>query len=165
VGADRKGPLVAFIVVAIIAAILLITSVRSQAATGWLGRAVPSAPGVVHAVGGGLDRVTEQGSGVARTTTGLLAPSDSDDATARVAHAPVSPSWSGDRPTTEPGTRATTRPGRHLGRAQLDHGHAGQFHPDHGRELGRREHQRGVTGQSSAARVATTESSGSSPTR
>jgi hypothetical protein len=31
VGADRKGPLVAFIVVAIIAAILLVTSVRSHA--------------------------------------------------------------------------------------------------------------------------------------
>jgi hypothetical protein len=77
VGADRKGPLVAFIVVAIIAAILLITSVRSQAATGRLGRAVPSAP--------------------------------------------VSPSWSGARPTTK----------------------AGHIQPDHGRQLGRRE----VTGQ------------------
>jgi hypothetical protein len=32
VGADRKGPLVAFIIVAIVAAILLVTSVRSQAA-------------------------------------------------------------------------------------------------------------------------------------
>jgi hypothetical protein len=37
VGVDRKGPLVAFIVVAIIAAVLLITSVRSQAAPGWPG--------------------------------------------------------------------------------------------------------------------------------
>jgi len=33
---DRRGPLVAFIVVAISAAILLVTSVRSQAAPGWL---------------------------------------------------------------------------------------------------------------------------------
>lgn len=33
---DRRGPLVAFVVVAIIAAILLVTSVRSQAAPGWL---------------------------------------------------------------------------------------------------------------------------------
>jgi hypothetical protein len=32
VGADRRGPLVAFVVVAIIAAILLVTSVRSHAA-------------------------------------------------------------------------------------------------------------------------------------
>ena len=33
---DRRGPLAAFIVVAVIAAILLVTSVRSQAAPGWL---------------------------------------------------------------------------------------------------------------------------------
>ena len=34
-GADRRGPLVAFIVIAVIAAILLVTSVRSQAAPRW----------------------------------------------------------------------------------------------------------------------------------
>jgi hypothetical protein len=33
VGADRKGPLAALVVVALIAVILLVTSVRSQAAT------------------------------------------------------------------------------------------------------------------------------------
>ncbi len=38
VGADRRGPLAAFVVVAIIAAILLVTSVRSQGAQ-------PSPPG------------------------------------------------------------------------------------------------------------------------
>ena len=32
-GADHRGPLLAFIIIAIVAAILLITSVRSQAAT------------------------------------------------------------------------------------------------------------------------------------
>jgi len=36
VGADRRGPLAAFVVIAIIAAVLLVTSVRSQAAPGWL---------------------------------------------------------------------------------------------------------------------------------
>jgi hypothetical protein len=36
VGANRRGPLAAFVVIAIIAAILLVTSVRSQAAPGWL---------------------------------------------------------------------------------------------------------------------------------
>jgi hypothetical protein len=36
VGADHRGPLAAFIVVAIIAVVLLVTSVRSQAAPGWL---------------------------------------------------------------------------------------------------------------------------------
>jgi hypothetical protein len=35
VRADRRGPLLAFIVVAIIAAIMLVTSVRSQAEPGW----------------------------------------------------------------------------------------------------------------------------------
>jgi hypothetical protein len=34
VGADRKGPLAAFVVIAIIAAVLLVTSVRSQAEPG-----------------------------------------------------------------------------------------------------------------------------------
>jgi hypothetical protein len=36
VGADHKGPLAAFVVIAIIAAVLLVTSVRSQADDGWL---------------------------------------------------------------------------------------------------------------------------------
>jgi hypothetical protein len=36
VGADRRRPLAAFVVIAIIAAVLLVTSVRSQAAPGWL---------------------------------------------------------------------------------------------------------------------------------
>jgi hypothetical protein len=36
VGANRRGPLAAFVVIAIIAAILLVTSVRSQASPGWL---------------------------------------------------------------------------------------------------------------------------------
>jgi hypothetical protein len=36
VGADHKGPLAAFVVIAIIAAVLLVTSVRSQADEGWL---------------------------------------------------------------------------------------------------------------------------------
>jgi hypothetical protein len=38
VGADRRGPLVAFIVIAVIAAILLVTSVRSRAAPRWVDR-------------------------------------------------------------------------------------------------------------------------------
>jgi hypothetical protein len=36
VGADHRGPLAAFVVIAIIAAVLLVTSVRSQAAPAWL---------------------------------------------------------------------------------------------------------------------------------
>ena len=41
-GADHKGPLAAFVVVAVIAAVLLVTSVRSQAASGWLNRHLPA---------------------------------------------------------------------------------------------------------------------------
>jgi hypothetical protein len=57
VGADRKGPLAAFVVIAIIAAVLLVTSVRSQADPGGAGqqRLAASAdvdPGF-HAVAGG----------------------------------------------------------------------------------------------------------------
>jgi hypothetical protein len=36
VGAEHKGPLAAFVVIAVIAGVLLVTSVRSQAAPGWL---------------------------------------------------------------------------------------------------------------------------------
>jgi hypothetical protein len=36
VGGDRRGPLAAFVVIAIVTAVLLVTSVRSQAAPGWL---------------------------------------------------------------------------------------------------------------------------------
>jgi hypothetical protein len=90
VGADRKGPLAAFIVVAVIAAILLVTSVRSQAAPGWLGRGVPAALSAVGApdapaeawrvVGGGLDRVVRTGADAVRHAT-------PDALTGHVAHA------------------------------------------------------------------------------
>jgi len=73
-GADRKGPLAAFIVVAIIAAILLVTSVRSQAATGWLRNALPSPPNVVSAVDGGFDQIVEQGADLVHRSTGLVPP-------------------------------------------------------------------------------------------
>jgi hypothetical protein len=43
VGADRKGPLAAFVVVALIAAILLVTSVRSQAAP-WFSARIAAGP-------------------------------------------------------------------------------------------------------------------------
>jgi hypothetical protein len=69
VGADRKGPLAAFIVIAIIAAILLVTSVRSQAATGWLRDALPSTPTVVNAVGDGVDQIVEGGSVLVQGST------------------------------------------------------------------------------------------------
>jgi hypothetical protein len=73
-GADRKGPLAAFIVVAIIAAILLVTSVRSQAAAGWLRSALPSPPNVVSAVNGGADQIVEQGADLVRRSAELVPP-------------------------------------------------------------------------------------------
>ena len=42
-GADRRGPLAAFVIVALIAAILLVTSVRSQAAP-WFRSTVVAGP-------------------------------------------------------------------------------------------------------------------------
>jgi hypothetical protein len=54
VGADHKGPLAAFAVVAIIAGVLLVTSVRSQAAPSWFNpnrlpaAVVVGAAGLVH---------------------------------------------------------------------------------------------------------------------
>ena len=53
---DRRAPLVAFIVVAIIAVILLVTSVRSQAAPGL-------APPIHHAAGAPTLSVAVQASG------------------------------------------------------------------------------------------------------
>jgi hypothetical protein len=48
VGTDRKGPLAAFVVIAVVAAILLVTSVRSQAKPQWFDPGEPS-PTVVAA--------------------------------------------------------------------------------------------------------------------
>jgi hypothetical protein len=55
VSTEHKGPLAAFIVVAVIAGILLVTSVRSQAATGWLIDQLPTAAVVVSAPGAATD--------------------------------------------------------------------------------------------------------------
>ncbi len=155
-GADRKGPLAAFIVVAIIAAILLITSVRSQAATAWLGRALPSTPGVVRAVGGGLDHVFEQGAVLVHKAR-PVAPPESRATSATTAGAPVAPGNAtpshegaappaphpvhhqsghlvGPAPTAPPVGSApdAVRPGRHLGWTHAPHGGHGHGRPDQG---------------------------------
>lgn len=85
-GADRKGPLAAFIVIAIVAAVLLVTTVRSQAAPGWLDPdklpasvvAGPvSEPHLWGSVVGGVNQVVQDGTVlVRRATTG---PSDDQD--------------------------------------------------------------------------------------
>jgi hypothetical protein len=61
VGADRRGPLAAFIIVAVIAGILLVTSVRSQAAPGWLDAVGLPATVAASPVTGGLDQIVREG--------------------------------------------------------------------------------------------------------
>lgn len=60
-GADRRGPLAAFIIVAVIAGILLVTSVRSQAAPGWLNPVGLPATVAAAPVTGGLDQIVREG--------------------------------------------------------------------------------------------------------
>jgi len=140
VGADRKGPLAAFIVVAIIAAILLITSVRSQAATGWLDRALPSTPGVVRAVGGGLDQVVEHGAALVHRAPQAVA-SGSHGASARKVprHPSAGPSSTPPTAPSAPALRHGHDGGwtqvRH-GHGHAEHGHVEQGHHDHGRHVG-----------------------------
>jgi hypothetical protein len=139
VSADRKGPLVAFIVVAIIAAILLVTSVRSQAATGWFRRALPATHAVVHAVDGGLDRAVHQGSALVRTATdqGSTTPDSPSDAPAPSSHHPSRPSHPSATATAphavrhdvSGGVSTPGSPGRHLGWTHAQHVHAA--HPQH----------------------------------
>jgi hypothetical protein len=69
VGADRRGPLAAFIILAVIAVILLVTSVRSQAAAGWFHTTLVAGP--VHEphlsdVTGDVTKVVEDGAVLAR---------------------------------------------------------------------------------------------------
>ncbi len=78
-GTDRKRPLAAFLVVAVIAVVLLVTSVRSQAASGWLNRRLPASvvavvpgsgeSGLWHAVGDGVTQVVRHGAVLAHKTT------------------------------------------------------------------------------------------------
>jgi hypothetical protein len=136
VSADRKGPLAAFIVIAIIAAILLVTSVRSQAATGWLNRALPSAHSVVHAVDGRVERVVAQGSALVRATTSRVSvppsthsagpsPAPVSQPTARPADQPSSlPAPPAVRHHVTSGPSTTGSPGRHLGWTHAGHVHA-----------------------------------------
>jgi hypothetical protein len=147
-GADRKGPLAAFIVVAIIAAILLVTSVRSQAAAGWLRSGLPSPPNVVSAVNGGFDQIVEQGADLVHRSAELVPPTRPAVSTSTVpdrgphqTHAqspqPLDPAGHG------PGTRKPHHGSADEGDDTPDPGsrgdHPGGQHPahhDHGRHLG-----------------------------
>jgi hypothetical protein len=96
VGADHKGPLAAFVVIAVVAAVLLVTSVRSQADPAWLRHLVaePAAPGVMPA---GVQHpaapsatATSSSTGTADPTSGGEAPvgTSSQSSQHRAAHAP-----------------------------------------------------------------------------
>jgi hypothetical protein len=68
-GADRRGPLAAFVIVAVIAAILLITSVRSQAAPWFSARIVAgpaTEPHLWGSVTGGMHQVVREGAVLVR---------------------------------------------------------------------------------------------------
>lgn len=93
-GADRKGPLAAFVVVTIIAAVLLVTSVRSQAAPGIFGRsfpvtilAGPGTAGLLHSASHHADQAVHQGMVLAHKA---VEPVLSDDTATDTADASVS---------------------------------------------------------------------------
>jgi hypothetical protein len=76
-GADRRGPLAAFIIVAVIAAIVLVTSVRSQAAPWWnparLSATVAGPvlePHLWGSVSGSMDDDVQAGAVLVRKTSG-----------------------------------------------------------------------------------------------
>jgi hypothetical protein len=119
VGADRKGPLAAFVVIAIIAAVLLVTTVRSQAAPGWLDPAdlppsVVAAPPATDphlwaAVGSGVHQVVHDGVVLAKDAA-------TDDSVNDGADASLVAAASRDTPTGDDGhsTDGGTRPdGQH----------------------------------------------------
>lgn len=161
-GADRKGPLAAFVVVAIVAAVLLITSVRSQAAPGFLDPSIPStvlaapraATGLWRSIHEDAHQVVAQGMVLARKA-GVADPSDDSVTTASpatplvvappvtIAAAQPHPATAGRGPKgADPATH-----GRHgHGPARPPHGgqtthHGHQGH--HGHDAGHRGHDAG----------------------
>ena len=116
-GTDRKRPLAAFLVVAVIAVVLLVTSVRSQAASGWLNRRLPASvvavvpgpgeAGLWHAMGDGVDQVVRHGAALVHKT----AP-DASSGETTVADAPPS-LRAGRTPSTPPAHSSVTHPTRH----------------------------------------------------
>jgi len=155
VGADRRGPLAAFIIVAVIAGILLVTSVRSQAAPGWLNPVGLPATVVAAPVTDGLDQIVREG-------VVLMHQAKTDSVEDDTRTESVGPSAS----VTTPRTRASSpRARHHLASTQRHHAPAEPHHTvstphqpthdapsapppadpappghDHGRHLGGAEH-------------------------
>lgn len=142
-GADRRGPLAAFVLVAVIAAILLVTSVRSQAQPGWLDPsripatvviAAPPAvdPEVWQTVTDELGMVVEQGALLARKAT--AEPTDTTDRTetAVVATLPGSQVTTAVSPAVSPVHRVIHHHARHT-RVAAQPRHRTLTGPDRGR--------------------------------
>ena len=119
-GAERKGPLAAFIVVAIIAVILLVTSVRSQAAPGWLDRRLPASvvavvpssdSGLWGAFGNGMERIATHGVVLVHDATSEQA-ADDGDVTASVSEPTARPGRHGSSPQPGPAPQAARGPHR-----------------------------------------------------
>lgn len=124
-GADRRGPLAAFIILAVIAVILLVTSVRSQAASGWFRTTVVAGPlsepnpwgtgdvaqGVQNGVSAGVvsQRVAPAKPSARHQVAGAHRPD-------RPASTPQRPGGSPAPPADEKSTSSSTHDhGRHLG--------------------------------------------------
>jgi len=133
VGADRKGPLAAFVVIAIIAAVLLATSVRSQAESGEVTQQQLSAsahlnPGLHGRLG--PTRATRASRDAAR-----------DQPRARGGHGLRGGQGRGDAQLTGRGRNVGRRPGDASGAHQVTlgdpHGGQGRLRPGelHGRQL------------------------------
>lgn len=127
-GADHKGPLAAFVVIAVVAAIVLVTSVRSQAVE------------VLTSVGHHLDRAVSSGVDVVERTV-----STAPDAPATTGHRHRAPT---DGPTVAPVTPVdpvgdpSTAPATHLAGVHSHGVHSHGVHhgpaasPGHGHHLG-----------------------------
>jgi hypothetical protein len=165
VSTEHKGPLAAFIVVAVIAGILLVTSVRSQAATGWLVDQLPTAAVVVSAPGAATDGLiaaigsvdpgavlvpkAEAGTPPAPQSPSQAPQSSQTTTTAHTArthtassHHATSHHATTHHTTTHHSTTTSTRHplgsihGHHYGWGNQVHGHGQSYVHDHGRHLG-----------------------------
>lgn len=137
-GADRRGPLAAFIILAIIAVILLVTSVRSQAAPGWFHTTVVAGPvSEPHLWGlGDATEVVEDGVVLVRAVSHGSAPATSSTRR-QVTGSPRHdlPASTPQQPAKAPtGDGATERPGDTA--APPDEMRTSSGDHDHGRHLG-----------------------------
>ena len=142
-GADRRGPLAAFVLVAVIAAILLVTSVRSQAQPGWLDPsripatvviAAPPAvdPEVWQTVTDELGMVVEEGALLARKATAEPTATTDPTESVVVATMPGSQVTPAVSPAVSPTHRAAHHHGRHT-RVTAQARHGTMTGPDRGR--------------------------------